>query len=497
MIKNSLEQKLSQRFSPSQIQLMNMLAMPVLAFEEYLSNEIESNPALDADYDTDPSETDRELSPDDPESSLPEDDDPVSGDERDDFDISDYIFEDEDPDYVPSPQRDEETGDRNSFVAAQGTQSSFTEHLLGQLHMEPLSEKQMVIGRYIIGNIDSDGYLRRDLQSISDDLAFSAAVEASQEEIRKVLEVIQTFDPPGIGALSLQQCLLLQLREESDNSTTALARRILTDFFDELSKKNYDRILERTGVSSEELSRAVTEISHLNPKPGGNYSQGGGEVQTLGVTPDFVVRIEDNRVEVGLSGMENIPRLKVSRQYSDMLRELGKVKKPSRSQQETVSFVRNKIDSARWFIDAVNQRRSTLLRIMQAIAKRQEKYLLSGDVGDMVPLGLKDIAADVSMDISTVSRVASQKYADTPYGVMRLKDFFSEGSVNRDGEDISTREIKQSLATVIGSEDKKSPLTDEQLTAILTDKGYNIARRTVAKYREALGFPTARLRREI
>lgn len=496
MIKNTLEQKLSQRFSPSQIQLMNMLAMPVVAFEEYLSNEIESNPALDADYSADPSEAEREPSADDTESS-PAEEDASSPDDRDDFDISDYMYEDENPDYVPSSQRDEEDGDRNSFIAAQGAQNSFTEHLLGQLRMEPLTEKQMTIGRYIIGNIDSDGYLRRDLQSISDDLAFTASVDASEEEIRKVLEIIQTFDPPGVGALSLQQCLLLQLQEESDNPSTALARRVLTDFFDELSKKNYDRILERTGCSSEELSRAVSEIAHLNPKPGGNYSQGISEVQSLGVTPDFVIRIEDDQIEVGLSGMENIPQLKVSRQYSDMLRELGKVKKPSRSQQETVSFVRSKIDSARWFIDAVNQRRSTLLRIIRAIAKRQEKYLLSGDVADMVPLGLKDIAADVSMDISTVSRVASQKYADTPYGVMRLKDFFSEGSVNREGEDISTREIKQSLATVIGSEDKKAPLTDEQLTAILTDKGYNIARRTVAKYREALGFPTARLRREI
>lgn len=498
MIKNSLEQKLSQRFSPSQIQLMNMLAMPVLVFEQYLSNEIESNPALDiVDYSGESPQQDNPPEENPEENNPAENDESLAGDRQDDFDLSDYMYEDEAPDYVPSSsQKDEDAGDRNSFIAAQRSQSSFVEHLLEQLQMESLTEKQMAIGRYIIGNLDANGYLRRSLEAVSDDLAFSVAVEASPQEIGQVLEIIQTFDPPGVGATSLQQCLLLQLRQQPDTPSTKLARRIVTDFFPALGKKNYDHILERAGCSREELSRAVEEIARLNPKPGGSYSPQ-AEDPSMDVTPDFIVRVDQGRVEVSLWGADNLPPLRISRQYTDLLNGLAKVEKPSKSQQETAAFVRNKIDAARWFIDAVAGRRATLLRIMQAIARRQEKYLLSGDVADLVPLGLKDIATDVSMDISTVSRVASQKYADTPYGVMRLKDFFSEGSVNRDGEDISTREIKQSLDHLIRAEDKQSPYTDEQLTALLSEKGYNIARRTVAKYREALGLPTARLRRKI
>ena len=496
MIKNIQQQKLAQRFSPSQIQLMNMLAMPALVFEQYLANEIESNPALDADYTP---ETSSEDTPSDEvagENTTGADE--ASGEDRDDFDLADYMYEDEAPDYVPtSSQRDDPPqSDRNTFIAAQSAQNTFVEHLLDQLRMEPLSEDQMTIGRYIIGNLDADGYLRRTPEAIADDLAFSVGVNASPQQVEQVLEVIRGFDPPGVGAHSLQDCLSLQLRQMEDTPSVRLARRIVSDFFPALGKKNYAQIQERTGCSREELAGAVEEIARLNPKPGGAYS-GTEEESSLDVTPDFIIRVEDDQVEVSLCEADSLPALRVSRQYTDLLDGLSRIAKPTRSQQETAAFVRSKIDAARWFIDAVAGRRATLLRIMQAIARRQKKYLLSGDVADMVPLGLKDIASDVSMDISTVSRVASQKYADTPYGVMRLKDFFSEGSVNRDGEDISTREIKQSLEALVQSEDKRSPYTDEQLTALLSEKGYNVARRTVAKYREALGLPTARLRRQV
>lgn len=478
-----------------------MLAMPALAFEEYLANEIESNPALEADFESespqeegDNTEADRNDS-DTPEADTRENN--GSDDEREDFDLTDYMYEDETPDYVPSwPANERDTADRNTFIAAQGAQSSFSEHLTEQLLLEPLDEKQMTIGRYIIGNLDPDGYLRRDPESVADDLAFSGAANASAQEVEQVLDVIRTFDPPGVAARSLQQCLMLQLDRLPDSPATVLARRIVADYFPALAKKNFDIILDKTGCSRAELSQAIEEISRLNPKPGGAYISAAEEASP-GVTPDFVIRIEDAQVETQLSESDELPSLRVSRQYGELLDTLSKVSAPTKSQQETAAFVRGKIDAARWFIDAVQQRRATLLRIMRAIARRQKRFLLSGDVADMVPLGLKDIAADVSMDISTVSRVASQKYADTPYGVMRLKDFFSEGAVNREGEDISTKEIKQSLAGFIHREDKHAPYTDEQLTALLSEKGYNIARRTVAKYREALGYPTARLRREL
>lgn len=494
MLKNTLQQKLSQRFSPSQIQLMNMLALPTVAFEQYLADELESNPALDEivssadDYAQDADDTS-------------EPDTEENGDAQDaanDFDIQDYMFDDEDPDYVPSSSSSggDPPGDRNSFIASQSGQESFAAHLLEQLSLENLSERQMTIGRYIIGNIDSDGYLRADLMSVSDDLAFTAAMDVSQEEIKQVLSVIQGFDPPGVGATSLRQCLSIQLSAMPESPVIDLAKKIVEDAFDELGKKNFDRITERLGCTRGELSAAVTEISRLNPKPGNGYSQNTSSPSQLQITPDFTIRIEDGQVEISLAH-GNAPRLKISTEYSNMLASLDKTADKNRKEKETAAFIKNKIDSARWFIDAVRQRRNTLLRIMESIVRRQKDYMLSGDAADMRPLGLKDIAADVGMDISTVSRVVSQKYADTPYGTMSLKNFFSDAAVNEKGEDISTREVKEALKEIINAEDKSSPLTDEHLTAMLREKGYRIARRTTAKYRESLEFPTARLRREL
>lgn len=493
MLKNTLQQKLSQRFSPSQIQLMNMLALPTVAFEQYLADELESNPALDEitsaqdDYTQDAdnaAEQDTDENDYTPEASS------------DDFDIQDYMFDDEDPDYVPSSSSSDTSGDRNSFIASQSGQESFTAHLLEQLSLENLSERQMTIGRYIIGNIDSDGYLRTDLMSVSDDLAFTASMDVSTEEIKQVLSVIQSFDPPGVGATSLQQCLSIQLSSMAPSPAVDLAKRIVDEAFDDLGKKNFDRLAEHLGCTRGQLSDAVNEIARLNPKPGNSYSQNTSSPSQLQVTPDFIIRVEDGQVEITLA-QGNTPRLKISPEYSGMLARLDRTDGKTRKEKDTAAFIKNKIDSARWFIDAVRQRRNTLMLIMESIVRRQKEYLLSGDVSDLRPLGLKDIASDVGMDISTVSRVVSQKYADTPYGTMSLKNFFSDAAVNEKGEDISTREVKEALREIISSEDKNSPLTDEQLTSILSDKGYRIARRTTAKYRESLGFPTARLRREL
>lgn len=352
MIKNIQQQKLAQRFSPSQIQLMNMLAMPALVFEQYLANEIESNPALDADYTP---ETSSEDTPSDEaagENTAGADE--ASGEDRDDFDLADYMYEDEAPDYVPtSSQRDDPPqSDRNTFIAAQSAQNTFVEHLLDQLRMEPLSEDQMTIGRYIIGNLDADGYLRRTPEAIADDLAFSVGVNASPQQVEQVLEVIRGFDPPGVGAHSLQDCLSLQLRQMENTPSVRLARRIVSDFFPALGKKNYAQIQERTGCSREELAGAVEEIARLNPKPGGAYS-GTEEESSLDVTPDFIIRVEDDQVEVSLCEADSLPALRVSRQYTDLLDGLSKIAKPTKSQQETAAFVRSKIDAARWFIDAV------------------------------------------------------------------------------------------------------------------------------------------------
>ena len=491
MLKNTLQQRLTQRLSPAQIQLMNILALPVLAFEQYVSSEIEANPALEADFDSASSQSD-DYDQEQREDFQTEENDDFSNDIsiKSDEDISSYMSDDE-PDYYSSSTTD----GHSAFMASQSTGSTFTEHMLEQLSLESLSERQTVIGRYIIGNIDPDGYLRRDIMSVSDDLAFSLGMDVSEQEIKEVLKMIQTFDPSGVGASSLKECLLIQLNSAPQTANTALAKRVVEEEFEYLSKKNFDRIIQRIGCSKEELSMAIEEISHLNPRPGSSFSSSSGMAQQIQITPDFTISVDGEIISVALNNA-HVPVLKVSKEYSDMLKDVS-VEKPTRSQRDTAVFVKSKVDAARWFIDAVRQRQNTLMSIMRSIVRRQREYIISGDVSDMRPLGLKDIAEDVKMDISTISRVVSQKYADTPYGVVSLKEFFSEGSTTVGGEDVSTREVKQALQEMIEQEDKNAPLTDDELAERMKDAGYKLARRTVAKYREALGLPTARLRKKV
>lgn len=483
MIKNTLYQTMSQKLSPTQIQLMNMLSLPVLSFEQYVNAEIEANPALEASYD----------SLDDTADEIHEDDkyDDFSSSDKDD-DMNEYLYGDDDM------GDDYEGGNSSSggnFIAAHSVKDSFVESLMSQLALESLTDREMMIGRYIIGNIDEDGYLRSDIMSISDDLIFSQGLDVKEEEIEKVLKLIQTFEPSGIAARNLQECLSIQLGLKKMQPSTALSIKIVEKYFEALSRKNYDKILREEGCSREELSAAVEEISSLNPRPGG-----GGQEDTVGgnmeITPDFIISIDGDTVSVSLySG--GVPSLHISEDYTRMLTDVQSGSTSSREKNDALVFVKSKVDAARWFIDAIEQRRRTMMRTMRAIVKRQKAFILSGDVADMRPMALKDIAADVSMDISTISRVVSQKYAYTPYGTMSLKDFFSDGRTTSTGEDVSVKEIKQSLAYMIESEDKNNPLTDEKLTERLVKEGYPLSRRTVAKYREAMGIPVARMRKKV
>ncbi|MDD4819338.1 MAG: RNA polymerase factor sigma-54 [Flavobacteriales bacterium] len=493
MLKNSLQQRLSQRLSPAQIQLMNILALPVLAFEQYVSSEIEANPALEADYEGN-IPTDQDTYTQDSDDAQREDSDDYSNDItiHSDDDISKYMYDDDPQDDYPSSGT---TEGRSAFLAAQSEGNTFVEHLLEQLSLEHITEKQKTIGRYIIGNIDPDGYLRRDIMSISDDIAFSTGEDMSESDIKDVLKIIQTFDPSGVGATSLKECLLIQLRALPSSYTTELCIKVVDEDFEHLSKKNFDKIIQHLGCSKEALVAAVEEISRLNPRPGGAFSSSAALVEQTQITPDFTISIDGDNISISLNNA-HVPTLKVSKEYTRMLTE-STVENPSRAQKDTATFVKSKVDAARWFIDAVRQRQNTLMSIMRSIVRHQRSYIISADVADMRPLGLKDIAEDVKMDISTVSRVVSQKYADTPYGVMSLKEFFSEGSTTTQGEDISTREVKMALQQLVEDEDKTSPFTDDELTAKMKEKGYKLARRTVAKYREALGIATARMRRKV
>ena len=482
MLKNTLQQTLTQKLSPLQIQLMNMLALPVLSFEQYVNAEIEANPALEASYTTGEDDAD-EIS-----STVDDyDDTPTT---RDD-DMRDYLYgDDEVEDYYS-----DNTHGHSAFISSRSVGDSYTENLLKQLSLENLTEREMMIGQYIIGNIDDDGYLRREVMSISDDLTFSQGIDVSEEEIMAVLRLIQTFEPAGIAARNLKECLSIQLHSKTPTPSTALSIKIVEDHFDALSKKNYDRILREEGCTREELSLAVEEISSLNPRPAGG-KEDDTVVGNMEITPDFIISVDGDNISVSLYSA-TIPSLRVSEDYTRMLAQVQSDSTSSRQKSDALLFVKSKVDAARWFIDAIEQRHRTMMRTMRAIVKRQRAFILSGDVADMRPMALKDIAADVSMDISTISRVVSQKYAYTPYGTMSLRDFFSEGHTTSSGEDVTVREIKRSLSSMIEAEDKNNPFTDDALTEKLSAEGYKLARRTVAKYRESMGIPVARMRKKV
>ncbi|CAM1359843.1 RNA polymerase sigma-54 factor [Tenacibaculum litoreum] len=487
MLKQSLHQKLLQKLSPQQIQLMKLIQLPTQAFEERLKQEIEENPALDTGKDE----------PENFEDTLANDVDyDDSGNEKidaEDINIDEYLSDDEYPSYKTQTNNYSSDDEDKQIPYAAGT--SFHQSLKNQLNTFRIDEEERAIAEFLVGSIDDSGYIRRDIIDLVDDLAFTQNVFTNEEKVQDVLvNVVQKLDPTGVGALNLKECLIIQLKAKSENESRALAIRILEEAFDHFVKKHYKKLLEKFNISEEQLKDVISEISKLNPKPGSSYA--GNNKIAEQIVPDFSIKIIDGNLDLTLNA-RNAPELHVSREYNNMLKGYQDSKEKTKSQKDAVLFIKQKLDAAKWFIDAIKQRQQTLLVTMNAIMHRQEEYFLTGDERKLKPMILKDIADEIGMDVSTVSRVASSKYVSTPYGTKLIKEFFSESMKNDQGEDVSTREIKKILETVIKEEDKRKPLTDEKLSKILKEKGYPIARRTVAKYREQLDIPVARLRKEI
>ncbi len=485
MLKQQLNFKLSQKLSPQQIQLMKLIQLPTQAFEQRISQELEENPALEGGKDE--------------KDSL---DDEFSNEEFDDFNdsetieteinVDDYLSDDEIPSYKLASNNYSSDDEEKQTPYASGT--SFNQHLLQQLNTYRLNDEEKEIAQFLVGSVDESGYIRRDLQDIVDDLAFTQNVYTSEEKIEEVLAIVQELDPAGVAARNLQECLLLQLDRKTESPSVELATEIIKEAFDHFTKKHYKKLLSKFDISEDELREAISEIEGLNPKPGGTYSGNTRIVEH--VVPDFAIKIVDGELELTLNG-RNAPELHVSREYTNMLKGYKDAKDKSKSQKDAVLFIKQKLDAAKWFIDAIKQRQQTLFVTMNAIMHHQQEYFLTGDERKLKPMILKDIADKIDMDVSTVARVANSKYVDTPYGTKLIKDFFSESMKNDQGEDVSTKEIKKILEITIAEEDKKKPLTDDKLAKILKEKGYPIARRTVAKYREQLDLPVARLRKEI
>ena len=482
MLNQKLQLKLSQKLSPQQIQLMKLIQLSTLEFEQRLSREIEENPALDTVNESQEIDNDNFELNEDSEKQEKSDDE---------IDISEYLSDDDTPDYNLKSNNYSEENERAIPYAA-GT--SFNQFLKNQLHSFSFNKEDLEIAEFILGSLDQFGYLRRELIDISDDLAFTMGIDADENRIQKILDKIYLLDPAGIGAKDLQQCLLLQLKRKKINKNVSNATKIIKDLFGEFSKRHFDKIKSKLNISDEDLKESIYEIEKLNPKPGGAYNE--TTKINSSIVPDFTVEILDGEVKLKLNS-RNAPDLYVSEEYKNMLSGYSESKEKSKSQKDAVMFIKQKLDSAKWFIEAIKQRNQTLIMTMSAIVNFQKEYFLSGDEKKLKPMILKDIAEEITMDISTISRVANSKYVDTPYGTKLIKSFFSEGIKNSKGEEISTIEVKKTLEAIIESENKQKPLTDDQLTKLLNKEGYPIARRTVAKYREMIGAPVARLRRKL
>ncbi|MDR9374161.1 MAG: RNA polymerase factor sigma-54 [Schleiferiaceae bacterium] len=486
MLKQQLNQKLLQKLSPQQIQLMKLIQLPTQALEQKIKEELESNPALEeGSEESEAQEEDWEQQ----ESTETEDSETI---EAEDIDVDEYLSDDETPDYRLKANNHAKDDEETKVPITGGT--TFTELLMEQIRTSRLSEEDRQIAEFIIGNIDDDGYIRRDLPAVVDDLAFTQNIMTTEEQLEKVLHKVQQLDPPGVGARDLRECLLLQLERHSDTETNRLASRIIEKYFDDFTKKHYQKLMDRLDIDRDQLREAIEEITHLNPKPGNSSSSTSRSIQEI--IPDFTITVEDGELNLSLNS-RNAPTLNVSREYQEMLEAYKKSQKKDASQKEAVMFVKQKLDGAKWFIEAINQRQQTLELTMSAIMNYQKDYFLTGDERKLRPMILKDIADEIQMDISTVSRVASNKYVATPYGTFLIKEFFSESMTNEAGEEVSTREIKNILAEAVENEDKRKPHTDDKLAQFLIDQGYPIARRTVAKYREQLDIPVARLRKEL
>ena len=486
MLKQHLQFKLSQKLSPQQIQLMKLIQLPTIAFEQRLKQELEENPALEGGKEESVNEFDDTFDNSDDDYN---DNETISSE---DINVDEYLSDDEIPDYRTQVNNYSSDDEEKSMPYASGT--SFTQHLINQLNTFRLNDEERDIAEFLVGSVDESGYIRRSISDIMDDLAFTQNVYTTEEKIEEILEIVQDLDPAGVGARNLQECLRIQLQRKSSNPNVELALDIIENAFDQFTKKHYKKLMQKFNVNEVQLKGAIEQIEHLNPKPGGSYSGNNRIVEHI--IPDFAIKIVDGELELTLNG-RNAPELHVSREYNNMLKAYKDSKDKSKSQKEAVLFIKQKLDAAKWFIDAIKQRQQTLFITMSAIMHYQKDYFLSGDERKLKPMILKDIADEINMDVSTVSRVANSKYVDTPYGTKLIKEFFSESMTNDQGEEVSTREIKKILETVIEEEDKKKPLTDETLASILKNKGYPIARRTVAKYREQLDIPVARLRKKI
>ncbi|MBD2769133.1 RNA polymerase factor sigma-54 [Hymenobacter sp. BT664] len=521
-----LKQLLSQKLSPQQIQFIKLLQIPTAELETRIKEEMEVNPALEEDEPDESEEMERDDDDgddtDDPDAALDNDENTLDEDfddraadqeladempepemqlkddssadaaDNQDLDLSEYLNDDEIAGYKMQGDGPGEEEERDTPLA--DTSASLIDSLLDQLHFADLDERQEAIGQQLIGSIDGDGYIRRDLSAIANDLAFAQNLEVTVPEIEAVLRVVQGFDPPGIAARDLPECLLLQLERRPQDEATSNAERILTETFDEFSKKHYARIQQKLDLEDEELKQAINVILKLNPKPGGSGPSGLGKTQYL--MPDFILTNDNGVFNLTLNS-RNAPELRVSPAYTEMFRTYDKAAKKDQKMKEAVTFVKQKLDSAKWFIDAIRQRQNTLLRTMNAIVELQRDFFAEGDEGKLKPMILKDIAQRIGMDISTVSRVANSKSIQTEFGIYPLKFFFSEGIATDSGEDASSREVKSILKDLIGNENKERPLSDDKLEKMLNARGYNIARRTVAKYREQLNIPVARLRKEL
>ena len=488
MLKHSLQFKLSQKLSPQQIQLMKLIQLPTQAFEQRLQEELVENPALEESASEDDYENDDDFG------NETDDYDDYDNDQIDtgDINIDEYLSNDETPDYkYQSNNYSDDDEDKTMPIAAA---VSFHQDLINQLNTFILNDSERTIAEFLVGSIDDMGYIRRTVQDIVDDLAFTQGIYTDEPTVERILELVQELEPVGVGARDLQECLLLQLKHKTPSEEVELAMNLITDQFEAFSKKHYDKLLQKFDVTQQELKKAINEIEKLNPKPGGSFD--GNQKMIEHIVPDFTIRIIDGELELLLNG-RNAPELHVSKDYQEMLQSYKVTSDKSHAQKDAVQFIKQKLDSAKWFIDAIKQRQETLYVTMNAIMHYQEEYFLDGEETNLRPMILKDIADMVGLDISTVSRVANSKYVDTPYGTKLIKEFFSESMTNDQGEEVSTIEIKNILQQVISEEDKQKPLPDDQLAEILKEKGYPIARRTIAKYREQLDIPVARLRKKI
>lgn len=488
MLKQNLQIKLGQKLAPQQIQLMKLIQLHTLEFQEELERELEENPALEVVKEDSGDEDDF--------SSLDADYESEGSETIDtDFDVDEYLYDDE-PSYKTASSNfsaDDEDFDNESLLT-EG--QSLYDYLMEQIHLSSIDEEDLKIAEYIIGSLDNDGYLRREIKAIVDDLAFSQGIYTTQEKVKEILEnYVQKLDPAGVGARNLQECLLLQIEKKvSRDKAVILAGNILRHQFDALTNKHYGKIINKYDIEEEDLKDALEVISKLSPKVGGNF-----DTQTITINqeiiPDFVIQIKDGQV-IPLLNSRNAPTLRVSEEYKEILSTYSHDKNSAEHKQAAL-FIKQKLDAAKWYIDAINQRQNTLLQTISAIVKLQKEYFLTGDEKNIKPMILKDVADITGFDISTISRVVKSKYADTPNGIILLKNLFSDSLTNDDGEEVSTKEIKNHLQEVISQEDKRKPLTDDALVDVLKEKGYNIARRTIAKYREQLNIPVARLRKEL